>query len=432
MKRSLLFLGLVAFSAGCGGAAMDPRSSTAAARSPFAVAIEGRCPKLRVHAVGRDTVVVLGTYGLDEGAAWSGRQTANAAQALALVEPTDRTRTTSPRTAAVKPNLLDGLPRTATGWAEGDLDVGGQFPSGVWLERTLRTPAPPNKGALFETTHDGFTWAGSAWRPSTGRDGLLRGAHTTLPTASILCPGDEASVALSLLATERTPDGTTFVAGRCEDELHRPVGPLLLGRYDIRTHVWQRIQAPPSVLFEGPDAIVNAGIVAVSPNEAWIYAYRPFLETERERPYLVHWDGRATLAEVPFSRSIVSLAKGTDGSLFAIAGFSELRRMDARGRWDSEPIALPPLGFVEPEPTTVRLLEVQVTGRDVWVHGAVPIVRADGSPGREHVLYTTAPWSQTLHCDRDRAPQAALTPGTVKAKLGVAAKRAPLPEEAAR
>jgi hypothetical protein len=426
-------LGLLGFCS-CAGAGASPRAGAAGATTPFTVAIEGRCPKLRVHDVGRQTVVVLGTYGLDEAGAWTGRQTANAAQALAIVEPTDRTNPASPRTAAMKPALLDGLPRTADGWAEGDLEIGGRFPSGAWLERTLRTVAAPNQGALFETSYDAFTWGGASWRRSAGRDAFLRGAHATLPTASILCPGEEGTVALSLLASERAADGTTFVAGRCEDELHRPVGPLLLGRYDARAHVWQRIVAPASPLFEGPEAIVNAGIIAVSSNEAWIWAYRPFTETERERAYLVRWTGAPTLVDVPFARSIVSLARAADGSLFAVAGASELRHMNAEGRWDKDPIPLPPLGFVEPAPapTGVRLFEVQVVGSDAWVHGAVPIVKDDGSAAREHVLYTTAPWHEPLHCARDTSPQAALTRGTVKARLGVTPKRAPLPEEAAR
>jgi hypothetical protein len=433
MKRFLIFLGMLGTTVACGGAAPDARSSTAANASPFTVAIEGRCPKLRVHDVGRTTVVVLGTYGLEDGDVWTGRKVVDAAQAIAIVRPTDRAKTTGPRTAVLEPALLQGLPRTTTGWAEGDLEIGGRFPSGVWLERTLRTRAAPKQGALFETTHDGFTWAGSSWRASAGRDGLLRGAHATLPAAAILCPGDEDSAALSLLASERTSDGTTFVAGRCEDELHRPVGPLLLGRYDVRTHVWQRIPAPASVLFEGPEAIVNAGIIAVSANEAWIWAYRPFTENERERPYLVRLDeGGPRLVEVPFARSIVSLTRAADGSLFAVAGFSRLLRMDPSGRWEGAPIALPPLDFVEPVPTAVRLLEVQSAGTDVWVHGAVPIVDDAGNPGREHVLYTTAPWAGPLHCDRDRPPEAALRPGTVKARLGATPKRAPLPEEASR
>ena len=247
-------------------------------------------------------------------------------------------------------------------------------------------------------------------------------------------PGDEASVALSLLASERTADGTTFVAGRCEDELHRPVGPLLLGRYDVRTHVWQRLAAPASVLFEGPEAIVNAGIIAVSPDEAWIWAYRPFTESERERPYLVHFEGTVAAVDVPFARSIVSVARSTDGSLLAVAGFSELRRMDPGGRWDAAPLSMPPLGFVEPAPApgAVRLLEVQTVGADVWVHGAIPIVRDGGSAGREHILYTTAPWASPLHCDRDRPPQGALTAGTVKVRLGVTPMREPLSASEAR
>jgi hypothetical protein len=371
-------------------------------------------------------VVVFGTYGFDEASAWSGRQTAHAAQAFAIVEPTDRKNPGGARTAAMKPALLDGLPRTQKGWVEGDLEIGGQLPSGVWLERTMRTPAATNKGALFETAHDGFTWAGSSWRASSGRDGFLRGGHATLATAALLCPDTEGA-ALSLLASERAADGTTFVAGRCEDELHRPVGPIRLGRYDVRARAWQRIAAPASALFEGNDAIVNAGILAVSANEAWIWAYRPFSERERDGAYLVHLDrGDATLVEVPFARAIVSLARVADGSLYAITGFAELRRMNATGSWDDAAVALPQLGFVEPTPAPgdVRLLDVQAVQGTLWVHGAIPTVREDGSPGREHLLYTTAPWAAPLHCDRERAPEIALTPGTFRVRLAVMQEQA--------
>ena len=105
--------------------------------------------------------------------------------------------------------------------------------------------------------------------------------------------------------------------------------------------------------------------------------------------------------------------------------------MDPSGRWDSAPVALPPLAFLDPMPPAgaVRLLEVQAVGNAIWLHGAVPIVRADGSAGRGHILYTTAPWATPLHCDRSRPPEAALTPGTVRARLGVTPRRAPLPEE---
>jgi len=184
------------------------------------------------------------------------------------------------------------------------------------------------------------------------------------------------------------------------------------------------------VLFEGNDAIVNAGIIAVSGDEAWIYAYRPFSEKEAQKPYLIHIDLGASsplTIDIPFDKSITSLSRAPNGSLWAIAGFSELRHWDSQtGRWDPGPLTLPPLKFVEPIPTNVRLLDVQTTKRDVWVHGAVPIVKDDGSAGREHVLYTTAQWAAPLHCDREREPQAALTTSTSsKVKLGVLPKRTP-------
>jgi hypothetical protein len=441
MLRPLLSLGLCAVScgllAGCSSSSKQSTSPAAAGgkNSPaFAVAIEGACPKLRAHTVGENTVLVVGTYGLDEAGAWTGRQTARAAQAIAIVHgPAPKEPLAGAQTAEIKPTLLEGLPRTDKGWIEGDVEVGGAFPNGVWLERTLRTPAKLNQGALFETTHDGFTWNGNTWRSSAGRDAVTRGPHTTLPTAQLFCSeaaGGDENVALSLLAAERAPDGTTFVAGRCEDELHRPTGPMLLGRYDVRSHRWQKMTAPNSVLFEGPDAIVNAGIIAVSADEAWIYAYRPFSEKEAQKPYLIHIDIGASsplTIDIPFDKSITSLARTPTGSLWAIAGFSELRHWDVETRrWDAAPIAMPPLKFVEPIPSNVRLLDVQATKRDVWVHGAVPIVKEDGSPGREHVLYTTAQWAQPLHCDREREPQQALTStATKKVKLGVLPKRIP-------
>jgi len=379
--------------------------------------------------VGDKTVLVVGTYGLDEGGAWTGKQTANAAQAIALVRPTAPSATS--HTAEIKPALLEGLPRTAQGWAEGDLEVGGTARSGMWLERTIRTPAATNKGALFEVAHDGYSWDGSAWRTSAGRDAMTRGPHTTLPAAAILCPGDDA---LSLLASERASDGTTFIAGRCEDSLHRPNGPLLLGRYDPTIHQWQRVDIPPSVLFEGPEAIVNAGIVVVGPREAFVYAYRPFSEDERARPYLVHVASTpssrapritASPVKVPFERSIVSLAHNpNDHSLWAVVGFASLHQMTKDGQW-REPTPLPPLRFVDPIPSNVRLLDVHVANEDVWIHGAVPIVKEGGAAGREHVLYTTAAWGEPLRCDREQAPNVALAPASAakKVKLAVVSKR---------
>lgn len=377
----------------------------------FSVAIEGNCAKLRAVEAGKDTVLVVGTYGLDEAGAWTGQQTARAAQALAIVRA-------GTKTAALDPALLEGLPKTSRGWVEGDIEIGGGGRGGLWLERVVRTPATINKGALFEVARDGFTWSGRSWHPSAGRDAFLRGPHTTLPAASLFCQGD--GEAFSLLASERASDGTTWVAGRCEDTLHRPIGSLLLARYDARTRVWQRVAAPSSPLFEGPNAIVNAGIVVASPSEAWINAYRPFHESDREPPYLVRVvEDSATLVPAPFERSIVSLARATDGALWAVTGFSELRRRAPDGTWDTAPVTLPPLKFVDPVPTFVRLLEVQTVGKDVWLHGAVPTVNSDGTAGREHVLYTTAGWSTSLHCDRSLEPRSALVAKTPTVKLAV-------------
>ena len=388
-----------------------PASAPTTRPSAFTVAIEGNCAKLHVETAGSQTMVVLGTYGLDEASAWSGKQTAHAAQALAIVRE---------RTATMEPDLLSGLPLTSRGWIEGDVQVGGSGRGGLWLERVVRTPAALNKGALFEVERDGFTWTGRTWRPSAGRNTMLRGPHAALPVAAMFCGSEER--AFSLLASERADDGTTFVAGRCEDELHRPSGGLHLARYDVRAHTWQRIVAPTGELFEGPDAIVNAGIVVVSPDEAWVHAYRPFRETEREQPYLLHvGPASATAVPVSFERGVVSLARAADGSLWAVAGFSELHRRTADGRWEAA--TLPPLEFVDPVPSQVRLLEVQTTTKDVWVHGAVPTVRADGSASREHVLFTTAPWSAPLHCDREKDPRAALGPSTSKVRLAVVHKQ---------
>jgi hypothetical protein len=391
---------------GCRGGTSAAPAATA---SPFAVAIEGNCAKLHVDEAGPQTVIVLGTYGLDEASAWSGKQTAHAAQALALVRPKERT-------ATMEPALLAGLPLTQSGWIEGDVEVGGGGRGAFWLERVVRTPAALDKGALFEVARDGFTWSGRSWRSSAGRDTLTRGPHTALPVAAMFC-GEEH--AFSLLASERAVDGTTFVAGRCEDELHRPSGGLHLARYDVRAHAWQRIPTPHAPLFEGPDAIVNAGIVVVSADEAWVHAYRPFRESDHEPGYLLHVAGVAA-APIPFDRPIVSIARSTDGTLWAVAGFSELQRRNPDGRWETT--SLPPLTFVDPVPTAIRLLDVQTTAKEVWVHGAVPIVRADGTAGREHVLFTTASWSQPLHCDREKEPREALARSTSKVRLAVVRK----------
>jgi hypothetical protein len=385
----------------CRGGASVPTT----APSELRVAVEGNCSKLQVDEAGQQTMLVLGTYGLDEASAWSGAQTAHAAQALAFVRE---------RTATIEPGLLTGLPLSSHGWIDGDVRVGGSGVSALWLERVVRTPASIDKGALFEVARDEYSWTGHEWRSSLGRDSLSRGPHTTLPVAAMFC--DERG--FSLLASERAPDGTTFVAGRCEDDLHRPSGGLGLARYDIRTRQWRRVTTPGADLFNGPDAIVNAGIVIVSPDEAFVHAYRPFHDSREahERGYVLHVQG-AVVTPIAFEGEAVSLSRGSDGTLWAIAGFSELRRMSADGRWMT--VSLPPLAFVEPVPTQIRLLEVHTTAHDVWVHGAVPTVRADGRAGREHVLFTSAPWTETLHCDREKAPLAALGPSREKARLAV-------------
>lgn len=379
---ALANLGLVLCALGC-APHRAVRTATAAS-SPFRVAVEGACPKLDVQRAGETTLLVYGTYGFEDEAVagWgAGRPSGRARQAIATVRDGK---------AVPSLHLLAGLPRTDGGYASGDLVVGGTLPDDAWLGRTERRAAAPKEGALFAMTHSSYAWADGAWREAEGTG--PRVVHATPPSLEELCARATSAVSLSLLAAEHAPDGTTWIATRCEDEHHRAIGPMRIAK--LRPGgAWTVAPIPESDLFAG---LVNAGILPLSGDEAYVWAYRPFGEGEPAPAYLVHHRaGDAVAVDAPTAGPIVSVARTDDASLWMVSGFDSLHHRRVDGTWANVTVPAP------------RLLEVRATGNDVWIHGAYPIDR-DGVGARRHVLYTTAPWDQPLYCDRDRPAAEAL------------------------
>lgn len=212
----------------------------AAAGSPFVVAIEGPCPKLAVVRAGNRTVVVFGTQGLED---LSGA----ARQSLAVVER---------GSVHHAPSLLAGLERDARGYVQGDLDLGGE--RGAWLEHTARWPARASGGALFEARRIDYAWHDAAWVVATEREGLA-----PVPTLSTFCV-DPRARALSIHAAARAADGSTWLAGRCEDELHRALGGLSVAVYrggratSYFTHYQGGVATAVEAPFDGP--VVSAAL----------------------------------------------------------------------------------------------------------------------------------------------------------------------------
>jgi hypothetical protein len=78
-------------------------------------------------------------------------------------------------------------------------------------------------------------------------------------------------------------------------------------------------------------------------------------------------------------------------------------------------VTLPAAEFADRAPPDLRIIEVQTTGADAWVHAAYPIVvRAPGTheakPARSHILYTTRRWDKPLFCDATSPAAAAVRP----------------------
>ncbi|MBW2528223.1 MAG: hypothetical protein JRI23_28865, partial [Deltaproteobacteria bacterium] len=327
-----------------------------------------------------------------------------AAQSFAELVPTGPVR---------RSELMAGLPLTKDGWVVGDVDLGGRFPKPMWLARVETSRGAGSAGVLFERNPLYYGYQGKAWKlDPRARDAATPGGRPPdLPGEKICEPFGE-KITFASYAVERKASGDSLVAGRCEDSRHRAQAGVHLASFASGTSDWQTTDAPAADLFA---SIVNLGLVSISKKEAYLYAYPPYEDKEREA-YLVRFNGKKWKpVEVPFQGPIVSMA-GSKETLWAIRAWSELWRF-RKGKWSQ--VSLPPPVYVEPKPERLRLLEVQLEGGHVWVHGAYPIwlEGAERTAARGHVLFSSSALEEPFFCDRTKPAREALAAAEPEPRL---------------
>lgn len=391
---------LAAASACSRGPAVTP--ARPAGTTSLAIAIEGPCPKLRIWDAGTELALIWGTYGLEGATPIEARTSLGTEQAFGFLRG---------GRVDVAPALFAGLPQNARGYVPADIELGGRFPQAAWLSRVDTRLAKINKGALFERSRGYLVWEQGRWTESpNGSDVVLSGLRTPPFIEGSICTRLGDDVHFARHATERLPSGETITAGRCEDDLQRSKGGVIVASLETGERGnWTVADLPSSPMF---DEIVNVDLVYAGRNDAYLYAYMPYDETPRP-PYVMHFDGRRWApVPLPFDGPVVSMAHTDDGTLWAIARFRELWAQGRAGVWKRVP--LPAAKFADRTPPDLRVIEVQTTGHDAWIHAAYPIVLrapgADPRPSRSHILYTTRRWEKPLFCDATSPAAAAVRP----------------------
>ena len=393
--------------AGCVPERPPPSAPVTAATQggPFEVFAEGMCPKLRVYEVGDARWLVYGTYGLEDTAV-------GARDARRIVDPhvaagqsfvvLDGEGEGSKREAA----WFAGLPLDDHGYVRGDIDVGGRWPDAAWLLRVETAQGPAESGVLLERKRLYYAWTGQAWHEDAhARDAATPGPRPPPFPDDTICSDAGASAHFANYASGRLPSGDTLVVGRCEDDLHRAKGGALIASARAGEGQWHVALAPTSPIF---DSIVNFDVAMRARDDVFVSGYEPY-RTGRGPTYLVHFDGNAwAVTSVPFGGQTVSAASSPDGTLWAIVEWRDLWKRTPEGRW--EQVTLPAPRAAGGEPAKMRLLEVDTTGAETWVHAAYPVTLDDGASARRHVLYGTRHTKRVIRCDKrlpaDRALQA--------------------------
>ncbi len=389
--------------AACGHGSAGPASAPSAGGEggSLSLAIEGPCPKLRIWDTGKELALVYGTYGLEGATPIEARSRLSAEQSFGFLRPTG---------IELRPAMFVGLQRNARGYVPLDIELGGEFPRAAWLSRSDTRLAKAHQGALFERSRSYAVWEDGRWTESpTGSDVVLSGLRTPPFIEGRICTRFGENVHYARHATERIPAGAVITAGRCEDELQRAQGGVVAATLASDDGRWVVHQMPSSSMFEG---IVNIDLVYPSRTEAYLYAYTPYDESPRPA-YLLRWDGAQWAQQtVPFAGPIVSMARTSDGVLWAVARFREVWARSPAGVWSA--VTLPPSRFADRTPTDVRIIEIQSTGSAAWIHAAYPIAvrpnagAGEARPSRSHLLFTTRPWKKPLFCDASRPAATAL------------------------
>lgn len=351
----------------------------------MAVVAEGFCPKLEVTEVAGKPYLLYGTYGLE--AVTHSRSNIDHALRDPILHPRQAIVDLSDGKGRRADGLLEGLPRDGLGFVDGDLEMGGGGKLPPWLVRTQTVHGGIGGGAMFSRQHDYYAWRGGRWEIADGRPTIAPSAPDVRASKACAGTGHE----LDVLVQKTVDSGERFAVVACVDDKKRQVR-ILLGAYSPRAGAWTLSDAPVAHV----DAALNAGIVVRGPDDVYVHAWAPY-ERGDGTPFLVHFDGaRWTVEPGPSPMQTTSLAAEPDGTVWAVARWSEVRRRPPGAGWQT--VALPDPLLVKTRPPKLSVLAVQVVLGKVYVHAAYG-VEVGGEPERVHVLYGPS-LAQPLQCDK--------------------------------
>lgn len=385
MRSSMAAVALLS----CGGrvvAPIDPPREDGA----FVIFVEGPCPRLSAQRLNDATVIVFGETGYDLHG-WTPGEPVAAAQSLAEVAGDTVMRRTS---------LLRGLPRDGRGYVPGGLDVGDG-----WLVRTTTHYARGGTGALFEKREAGYVWSGGGWVSRPGSP--VKGGANEVGALPAICPDGLTFVPI---VHEASPEGGTFIAGRCDDAAApNPVDPTVFvahGRPGARR--WSVAQVPETDELRG---IINLDLFARSDDEVYLVAYEPFVARDERKPFLAAYDGETwRRVEAPVEDGFMSVA-GTKQHLYLAAGRRLYRRDYGTATLPLESVPLPAPAFAQVTADQMHVHTVRNLAGRLWVETSyrVSVRREEGTDAIwASALYTTMAPRRPIHCDAREPAEVAL------------------------
>lgn len=249
-------------------------------------------------------------------------------------------------------------------------------------------PRPPGSQAVVDHHHASFRWTGAGW---SGRDEHGEGLVPTDAPEIRICEGRRQRLGFQPQAASTAPDGTLFVAGRCQNTSMAGLRPplVMLARLHPGAAEWEGFEAPDTADFE---YILSLGLWARSAEEAWLTA-RDTFPGRSPQPWLARFEG-ASLAKVavPFEGATTSVAGRADGTVWVASGGAVWER-GPTGAWVR--LRLPELKGAGP----LEAMGTWSAGRQLWVI-------AFATRGTEHVaalLRSGETRPAPLRCD-PRAP----------------------------
>jgi hypothetical protein len=379
-SRAAVFV-LASSVSACGAAPAPP---TAAARGALAVVAEGPCAKLAPYPLGGDVALVFGDTGY-ELSDWDAGEPWAAAQGMVVLRG---------GVWGAARSLLAGLPRDDRGFVPFDVRLGEDTRGAPWLRLTDTAYAERGTGQLLSRRHLDYAWSEGEWQLDEGAIDL--GSASRVPEAG---PCEDSRLRFVALDFDTTPDGTVFVAGRCQDEKifayeNTELVVAVLKRGDS---AFSYARLPRSQHLSG---MVNVDVEAESATRAWVVAYEPFAAPPDRKSYLAEWDGaRFAERDLGVDRGLMSVARV--GDRLYLAASDALVRVDDGGTVSLVP--LPPVRLAEPPPA-LHVHTVTSLHDALWVQASYRVLEARGPAGEKlprdaSVLFSTAPVREPLLCD---------------------------------